>query len=407
MKKVMLVFGTRPEAVKMAPLIGALRKSLKLQAVSVTTAQHRAMLDQVTHLFGIEPDFDLQVMQERQDLASVTARALERLTPVIAEVQPSMVVVQGDTTTSFVGALASFYCRVPVAHVEAGLRTFDRYSPFPEEVNRRLTTQLTSLHLAPTATSRANLLAEGVSRDAVVVTGNTVIDALLQTVNREIEIKDPAIKALQQDPRDVLLVTAHRRESWGKQMSEVGRALRSIARQEPQLLIVLPLHRNPIVRESLVPQLSGLENVLLVESQPYATFAWLMARAKILLTDSGGVQEEGPSLGKPVLVMRDTTERPEAVDAGTVRLIGTVGKRIVSEVQRLLHEPSAYSRMANAVNPYGDGVAAERSVAAIASFLGLGPPATEFAPRIGIAGEGNGRGLGRLGGFSESYLDTK
>lgn len=378
-KKVMIVFGTRPEAVKLAPIILALAESEQFVPFVAVTAQHREMLDQVTGLFGITPDADLDIMRPRQTLAEITTRALGGLDELVGKVRPDALMVQGDTTTTFVGALAAHYHQVPVVHVEAGLRTFNRYSPFPEEMNRRLTSQLTSLHLAPTPASCANLVAEGIERPSIVVTGNSVIDALLWTVDKRVAYDDPALESLDGDPRRVLLVTAHRRESWGERMAGVGRALGRLARDEPNLLVVLPVHRNPTVREALLPPLDGLPNVLVTEPIGYGGFARLIDRSHVVLTDSGGVQEEAPSLGKPVLVMRENTERPEAVTAGTARLVGTDEDRIVDEVSTLLHDETAYGAMANAVNPYGDGFAAPRSVAALAHLFGLGPAAHEFA----------------------------
>lgn len=367
----------------MAPLVTALQRSAVFEPLVAVTAQHRGMLDQVLDLFSITPDVDLDIIQPRQTLAGITARALTGLEPAIADLAPDAVVVQGDTTTTFVGALAAFYRQLPVVHVEAGLRTLDRYSPYPEEINRRLTTQLATLHLAPTATSEANLLREGVAASDIVVTGNTVIDALLEVVARRAPYGDPVLDGLDDDPRRVVLVTAHRRESWGPPMESIGRAVARIAKADPDLLVVFPIHRNPVVREAIEPALAGLENVRVIEPLDYGGFSRLMQRAAVILTDSGGVQEEGPSLGKPVLVLRESTERPEAVDAGTVRLVGTDEDTIVEATEQLLHDPAAYARMANAVNPYGDGAAAERSVAAIAHHFGLGPPATRFEPEGG------------------------
>src|SRR4051794_32583632 len=374
----MVVFGTRPEAVKLAPIILALAESAHFAPYVAVTAQHREVLGQVAGLLGIVPDADLDIMQPRQTLAEITARALGGLDELVERVRPDAMLVQGDTTTTFVGALAAHYHQVPVVHVEAGLRTFDRYSPFSEGMNRRLTSQLTTLHLAPTPASCANLVAEGIERQSIVVTGNSVIDALLWTVGKRIAYDDPALEKLDVDERRVLLVTAHRRESWGEPMAGVGRALGRLARSEPDLLVVLPVHRNPTVREALLPALEGLSNVLVTEPLGYGGFAPLIDRAHVVLTDSGGVQEEAPRLGKPVLVMRENTERPEAVSAGTARLVGTDEERIVAEVSTLLHDPCAYAAMANAVNPYGDGAAAPRSVAAVAHLFGLGPVAHEF-----------------------------
>jgi UDP-N-acetylglucosamine 2-epimerase (non-hydrolysing) len=306
-------------------------------------------------------------------------RALTGLSPVVAGSRPDAIVVQGDTTTTFAAALSGFYHHVPVVHVEAGLRTFDRSSPFPEEINRRLTTQLATVHLAPTSTARAHLLAEGVPAERVVVTGNTVIDALLWAVGRD-AAWGPELQRLDDDPRRVLLVTAHRRESWGEGMARIGRAVAEIARAEPDLLVVFCLHLNPVVRDTVLQAVAGLANVLVVEPVPYVIFARLMARAHVILTDSGGIQEEGPSLGKPVLVMRDKTERPEALASGTARLVGTDVDRIVAAVRELLHDRDAYDKLAQAVNPYGDGQASARTVAALAHLFGLGDRPADFDP---------------------------
>jgi UDP-N-acetylglucosamine 2-epimerase (non-hydrolysing) len=379
-RRVMVIYGTRPEAVKVAPLIQALRRSPLFTPVVAVTAQHRSMLDQVNEVFAITPEFDLDIHQPGQTLTSITTRALAGVQRLLAGQRPDAVVVQGDTTTVLAAALAAFYERIPVVHLEAGLRTDDPYSPYPEEINRRLATQLATLHLAPTATSRANLLAENVDQAAVVVTGNTVIDALLWTSSRDLDYGHPALGGLDSSPAPVLLVTAHRRESWGAPMRAVGRALARIARSHPELRVVFPVHANPLVREAVLPAIGHLPNVTVTEPLPYGGFARLMKRATLILTDSGGVQEEGPSLGKPVLVMRDTTERPEAVEAGTVRLVGTDEDLIVNSASRLLTDPAAYAAMAGAINPYGDGHAAERSVAALACHFGLGPAAVEFRP---------------------------
>jgi UDP-N-acetylglucosamine 2-epimerase (non-hydrolysing) len=379
-QRILVVFGTRPEAIKVAPLIQRLKATPWAEPVVCVTAQHREILDQVLDLFDIVPDVDLDILKRGQTLTDVTVRAVGGLTPVVSDVAPDVVVVQGDTTTTFAGALAAFYAGVPVAHMEAGLRTGDIASPFPEEANRRLTSQLTSLHLAATPTSRANLLAEGYDPRSIVVTGNTVIDALHWTVGRRVAYSDPALAAIDDDPRRVLLVTAHRRESWGSGMQSIGQALRDLGRAEPDLLIVFPIHPNPVVRDAIMPAVAGLENVRVVEPLPYGQFARLIDRADIVLTDSGGVQEEAPSLGKPVLVMRDTTERPEAITAGTARLVGTGGDAIVGSVRHLLHDRAAFAAMANAVNPYGDGRAAERTVTALGRFFGNGDVVDEFAP---------------------------
>jgi UDP-N-acetylglucosamine 2-epimerase (non-hydrolysing) len=390
-KPVMVIFGTRPEAIKVAPLIQALAAAPWSRPVVAVTAQHRRILDQVLELFAICPKYDLDIMRLGQTLTDVTVGALRGLGPVLADADPDLVVVQGDTTTTFAAALTSFYRRVPVVHLEAGLRTGDVLSPYPEEMNRRLTSQLASLHLAPTPSARTNLLAEGVDPSSVVVTGNTVIDALQWTVGRRMPYRDRELAELDTDPRPMLLVTAHRRESWGEPMTAIGAALADLAQSQPDLLIVLPVHPNPRVREALLPAVTGLANVLVVEPLAYGEFARLLDRATIVLTDSGGVQEEAPSLGKPVLVMRDTTERPEAVAAGTARLVGTDRDQIVANVCSLLHDADAYAAMANAVNPYGDGRAAERSCQAMARFLGLDATVSEFTanspPRSPDVGE--------------------
>ncbi len=379
-KRIMVVFGTRPEAIKVAPLIQTLRGSDWAEPVVAVTGQHRGILDQVCDLFGIRPDYDLDIIAPGQTLGDVTTRGLKGLAPVLAESQPDVVVVQGDTTTTFAGALAAFYARVPVAHLEAGLRTGDPSSPYPEEMNRRLTSQLASLHLPPTPVSRDNLLREGIDPTTVFVTGNTVIDALHWTVGRRLPFSDPRLARVDADDGPVLLVTAHRRESWGDGMKAIGAALAELARTEPALHIVFPIHPNPIVREAILPAVAGLDNVSVVEPLGYGEFARLMHRSAIVLTDSGGVQEEAPSLGKPVLVMRDTTERPEAIAAGTARLVGTDRRHIVANVRQLLHDPISYEAMAHAVNPYGDGRAAERTEQALAAFLGMPAVLEPFDP---------------------------
>ncbi|WP_018637396.1 non-hydrolyzing UDP-N-acetylglucosamine 2-epimerase [Parafrankia elaeagni] len=382
---VLLVYGTRPEAIKMAPVVHELRRGRSLRPVLAVTGQHRSMLDQVNSLFGLVPDYDLEILQHRQSLSGVTTRALAGLEAVMAEVRPDAVVVQGDTTTAFTGALAAFYQNVPVVHLEAGLRTDDPSSPFPEEINRRLTAQLADLHLAPTPSARANLLAEGVRADSILVTGNTVIDALLQ-VTAAPPPDDRLLADVRQrigdSGRPVVLVTAHRRESWGEPLARVGAALARLATERPELLIVLPVHRNPAVREAVLPPLAGLPGIIVADPVDYAAFAHLMAMATVVLTDSGGVQEEAPSLGKPVLVLRDNTERPEGVRAGTARLVGTDPGQIVSAVGNLVDDPAAYAAMAGAVNPYGDGQAARRAVAAIEHRL-LGAPVPDpFVPHL-------------------------
>ncbi|GAB3753974.1 UDP-N-acetylglucosamine 2-epimerase (non-hydrolyzing) [Lysobacter olei] len=356
----------------MAPLVHALREHAELEPLVAVTAQHRQMLDQVLELFEITPDADLDIMQPGQTLPDVTARIVQGMTPVLADLKPDLVLVHGDTSTTLSTALAAFYARIPVGHVEAGLRTGNMQAPWPEEMNRRLTAPLTSLHFAPTNGSRENLLREGVDESTVHVTGNTVIDALLQ-VDTKLKADEHLRCAMQarfpflSPDKRLLLVTGHRRENFGDGFERICKALAELA-QRPDLEIVYPVHLNPNVQEPVRRHLSGLGNVHLIEPQDYLPFVYLMQQSYLILTDSGGVQEEAPSLGKPVLVMRDTTERPEAVDAGTVRLVGTDDSRIVSEVSRLLDDRAEYQRMSMAHNPYGDGQACSRICSAIASM---------------------------------------
>ena len=374
----MVVFGTRPEAIKMAPVVSALKATPGVETLVCVTAQHRQMLDQVLELFGLVPDDDLDVMAPGQSLPDLFARILTGMSGVLAARRPDLVLVHGDTSTTLATALAAFYARIPVGHVEAGLRTGDLQAPWPEEANRRLTAPLSSLHFAPTARSRDNLLAEGLPAAQVHVTGNTVIDALLSVVAR-IDA-DPALASSLAsrfpflDPsRKLVLVTGHRRENFGEGFEQMCRAIAELAaRGDTQ--VVYPVHLNPNVQEPVKRILGGVAGVHLVEPLDYLPFVFLMSRAHLLLTDSGGIQEEAPSLGKPVLVMRDTTERPEAVEAGTVRLVGTDRARIVAEASRLLDDAAAHAAMARAHNPYGDGRAAARIAALVA-----GRPADDFA----------------------------
>jgi UDP-N-acetylglucosamine 2-epimerase (non-hydrolysing) len=383
-KRVMLVYGTRPEAIKMAPVVRALEQSPRLVPVVVLTGQHRSMLDQVNLDFGITADHNLEIMQAGQSLHDITARSLKGVSRIIAAERPDMVLVQGDTTSALAAALAAFYAQVPVAHLEAGLRTDDVYSPYPEEMNRRLTTRLASLHLVPTPASRDNLLRENVPSNSIITTGNTVIDALLWTVQRDRPFSDPQLQSIERSDRPILLVTAHRRESWGEPMRRVAQALVEISWRLPELQIVLPAHRNPVVRETLLPILEGGRNILVLEPLPYPDFTRLLSISSVVVTDSGGVQEEAPSLGKPVLVMRDSTERPEGVEAGTARLVGTSPTAIVDAVQSLVRDESAYRAMARAINPYGDGRAAKRTVDALNFYFKLGLVPQAFDPRAGM-----------------------
>jgi UDP-N-acetylglucosamine 2-epimerase (non-hydrolysing) len=380
--KIVVVYGTRPEAIKLAPVVARLEYSRHLHPVVAVTGQHRAMLDQVNRLFRIEPAYDLDIISTRQTLESITMKALAGVSRVINTERPDAVLVQGDTTTCFASALAAFYQKVPVVHLEAGLRTWERYSPFPEEGNRLLTSQLASLHLAPTQASHDNLIRNGIADKDIVITGNTVIDALLEVVYRDIEIEDMTLQRTlaTSGDRPILLVTSHRRESWGEPMARTAQAIARLARAHPSLMIVLPAHLNPVVREVLLPPLAGLANVVITDPLSYSDFSQVLNRSAVVLTDSGGVQEEAPSLGKPVLVMRETTERPEAVTAGTVRLVGTESDLIFEEVSTLLTDRKAYEHMARAINPYGDGQAARRSVMAIEHLFGLGEGPEGFVP---------------------------
>ena len=368
--KVMSIFGTRPEAIKMAPVVRELmRHADEIETRTLVTAQHREMLDQVLHLFRIVPDYDLNIMAAGQTLFDITSRAMHGINEVFQKERPDLVLVHGDTTTTFAGALAAYYHQIPVGHVEAGLRTHDIYSPFPEEMNRRLTGGIATLHFAPTPTAHANLLAEGIPEGHIFVTGNTVIDALHHTVRPDYVL--PAeLGGVDFDNHRVLLVTTHRRENLGEPMRHVYRAIRDIIEQLDDVEVIFPVHRNPKVREIVREELGGLAHVHLIDPLDYEPFANLMARVDIVLTDSGGIQEEAPSLGKPVLVLRDTTERPEAVTAGTVRLIGTDEQRVYEETMRLLTETTAYTHMAEAVNPYGDGAASRRIIEAILYHAG-------------------------------------
>ncbi|MPL68977.1 UDP-N-acetylglucosamine 2-epimerase [bioreactor metagenome] len=363
--KVMTVFGTRPEAIKMAPVVIELAKYPEyIKPIVAVTAQHREMLDQVLNLFKITPDHDLDIMAQGQTLFDITCRAMQGLNLAMAKEKPDIVLVHGDTTTTFAGALAAFYHQITVGHVEAGLRTGNKYSPFPEEMNRKLTGSVTDLHFAPTQTARQNLLTENVSDDSIFVTGNTVIDALLSTVDDQYKFTDKLLAKIDYTKR-IILVTTHRRENLGEPMRHVYQALRQIVTEYDDVEIVFPVHRNPKVREVVNSELGNLPTVHLIDPLDYQPFANLLARSYLVLTDSGGIQEEAPALGKPVLVLRDTTERPEAIDAGTVKLIGTDKDRIYAETKLLLDNQVEYHSLANACNPYGDGQSSRRIVEAI------------------------------------------
>jgi UDP-N-acetylglucosamine 2-epimerase (non-hydrolysing) len=369
-RKILVVFGTRPEAIKLCPVLLNLRQDAYFQVRVCVTAQHRSMLDQVLAAFNVAPDYDLDLMQPGQTLAQITARILAALEPVIEAGQPDMLLVQGDTTTTLAGAMAAFYQHVPVGHVEAGLRTGDLAQPFPEEMNRVVTTRLAALHFAPTETAKSNLLAEGVAPQRISVTGNSGIDAVLYVRDALVAERLPGGTWPQLDAsKKLIVVTAHRRESFGHGFAHICEGLARLARRD-DIQMIYPVHRNPNVMDPVYRQLDGLANVFLVEPLDYVPFVDLMRRAHLLITDSGGIQEEGPSLGKPILVMREKTERPEAVAAGTVKLVGTDADRIVGEAARLLDDEAEYSRMARIHNPYGDGRASDRIRQAIAAYFG-------------------------------------
>lgn len=371
MKKVMLIFGTRPEAIKMCPVVQAIAKDQDLKPIVCVTAQHREMLDQVLHLFKVVPDYDLNIMKERQTLHDITSRVLTGLAPVLAEARPDLVLVHGDTTTTFAGALAAYYAQIPVGHVEAGLRTNNKYNPFPEEMNRRLTGALAEWHFAPTKLAKENLLKENVAPERIVVTGNTVIDALKMTAQDNYVFEDQDLQKALQSGKRLIVMTTHRRENLGEPLRQVYRALKEVLRTHEDTLVVFPVHKNPAVRSVVNKELAGLDRVLLTEPLDYEPFANLMDKAYLILTDSGGIQEEAPSLGKPVLVVRNTTERPEAVTAGTVKLVGTDYAKVYGEMTKLLDEEKYYRQMAEAVNPYGDGLASQRIVQKIQQIFGL------------------------------------
>lgn len=381
MIKVMTVFGTRPEAIKMAPVVLELKKhASQIQTVVAVTAQHRQMLDQVLSLFHIKPDYDLDIMSQGQTLYDITTKSLLGLKSVLEAEKPDLVLVHGDTTTTFAGALAAYYQQIPVGHVEAGLRTGNMYSPFPEEMNRKLTGAIAAIHFAPTPTAKANLLREHVAEDTIYVTGNTVIDALINTVNPSYQFHNDVLQSIDFAHHRIILLTTHRRENLGEPMRHIYKALRQIIEEIPDTEIVFPVHRNPLVRHVVEEELAGVDRIHLIDPLEYEPFANLMSRSSLVLTDSGGIQEEAPALGKPVLVLRDTTERPEAVQAGTVRLIGTDRDVVYEETKRLLTQQKAYDAMSNAVNPYGDGKAAARIVQAILHvYAGQGDAPEEFS----------------------------
>lgn len=377
--KIMTVYGTRPEAIKVAPVIKALEADDRFESIAVSTGQHKEMLEQVNSMFGIKPAYDLGLMKPGQGLNEIVSRALAGLDEIITEVEPDVIISQGDTSTAMAAAMAGFHRGVKIVHLEAGLRTGDIFSPFPEEANRKIIGQVASLHLAPTEGSLENLRIENFRSKDIVVTGNTVIDALLEAASWDTTFADPKLQEAAASDKRMVVVTTHRRENLDA-MKEIGGAVQDLAKAYPEIYFALPLHLNPAVRQAVLPEVENLDNVIITDPLPYDQFTKLQGRATMILTDSGGVQEEAPSLGKPVLVMRQNTERPEAVVAGTVKLVGTNRSLIVAEAKLLLDDQAAFEAMANAVNPYGDGKGAERSVAAIGALLGLGERAENFSP---------------------------
>lgn len=369
--KVMTVFGTRPEAIKMAPLALELKKYPQIESSVCVTAQHREMLDQVLDIFKIKPDYDLDIMKDRQTLIGITTRVLEGLDRVMKEAKPDIVLVHGDTSTTFVGALAAFYNQIKVGHVEAGLRTYDKYSPFPEEMNRCLTGRIADLHFSPTVQNKKNLLREAIPEEDIFITGNTVIDALKTTVRDDYKFESEELNSLDFENRRVIVVTAHRRENLGEPLENICNALKELVLAYDDVELVYPVHLNPAVRETAFGILGGLERVHLIEPINVDELHNLMARCFMVMTDSGGIQEEAPALAKPVLVLRKETERPEAVDAGTVKIAGVDKDEIVSMAKELLDSEEAYNKMAHAANPYGDGTASKRTVEAILYHFGM------------------------------------
>jgi UDP-N-acetylglucosamine 2-epimerase (non-hydrolysing) len=379
--KVAVIFGTRPEAIKLAPLITRLGRHLeRFETVTIVTAQHREMLDQVLQLFAIRPQHDLHIIRPRQTLAQITANAVTGLDAALAKEKPDFVVVQGDTSTTFVAALTAFYHKIRVAHVEAGLRTRQKYYPFPEEVNRHLTSVIADLHFAPTWESRQNLLSEGVAGERIWVTGNTVIDALHDVLGWAKSCSHPVLERSRAEKKRLILVTSHRRENQGRPQEQICSALLELIRRFPDILIAFPVHLSPAVRDTIMPRLREHDRIVLLDPIDYLDTVHFLKASHLVLTDSGGIQEEAPALGKPVLVLRDTTERPEGIEAGTVRLVGTETRKIVDTVSELLQNEAAYRKMAESVNPYGDGRASERIIQALEHAAGRAPAPVPFAP---------------------------
>ena len=370
-KKVMTIFGTRPEAIKMAPLVKGLEETAEIESIVAVTAQHREMLDQVLSLFNISPDYDLDIMEAGQTLTDITSRVLKGMEKVFLKIKPDIVLVHGDTSTSFAASLAAYYQEIKVGHIEAGLRTYNKYSPFPEEMNRHLTGVLADLHFAPTRTSKENLLKENIDPSKIFVTGNTVIDALYTVVKDNYQFEEELLNQIDFEKKKVILLTSHRRENLGKPMEDIFKAAKEIVLDNKDVEIIFPVHLNPKVREIATAVLMGVERIHLIEAMDYQPFANLLARSYMLLTDSGGIQEEAPGLGKPVLVLRDTTERPEAITAGTVKLVGSNKNLIIDTASHLIKDQDSYLKMSKAVNPYGDGKAVERIISRLLYEFGF------------------------------------
>ena len=370
-KKIITIFGTRPEAIKMAPLVKELERREEIESKVCVTAQHREMLDQVLELFDITPDFDLNIMKSKQTLTGITNRVLEGLEEVFDIEKPDMILVHGDTTTTFAGALAAFYKQIKVGHVEAGLRTFNKYFPFPEEMNRKLTGSLADLHFAPTKGSKNNLLREGVNENDIYITGNTVIDAMQHTVDEDYIFENDELNKIDFENKKIIMITAHRRENWGEGIENICEALNRIVEENKDVELVYIVHLNPVVKDVVFEKLGNKERVHLLSPLDTKETHNLMNRSFMVMTDSGGLQEEAPHLGKPVLVLRDVTERPEAVEAGTVKLVGTDVAKIVEEANELINNIDAYNKMSKSINPYGDGLASKRIVNAILKYYGL------------------------------------
>jgi len=375
--RIMSVFGTRPEAIKMCPLVQELAAREEIESLCCVTAQHRQMLDSVLEVFHVKPDWDLDIMTPRQTLSTITSKCLTGMDEAIEALKPDMILVHGDTSTTFAGALSAFYHQVPVGHVEAGLRTYDKYSPFPEEMNRKLVSSIADLYFCPTVNNRENLLKEAIT-EGIFVTGNTVIDALKTTVREDYHFATEELNHLPYDEKKIILVTCHRRENYGEPMKQIMLALRQVAEENPDVELVYPVHLSPVVREAVDAYLRGTERVHLIDPLPADEMHNLMARCYMVMTDSGGLQEEAPALGKPVLVLRRETERPEAVAAGTVKLAGVIREEIVAMANELIRDPEAYAAMAHAVNPYGDGDACRRIADAILWHFGRGEKPADY-----------------------------